>query len=191
MSAVAGTGTFQRGGNGAFAAGVEIGQSVGGPRPTVEIHRHEVAGLVEQHWVDTHHERLAPIIDARQVPANLVVGYGEESAVGALGALDPGLVANAWHPFMDTGRRVARPARSAAFEPSRIDVLASSEESAKESNLAIRRRSAIDAGEIHRDDATRPFVGCIRFMNFDNLASTVSGSRATRWRGCGWTRNCT
>ena len=176
MPAVAGARTFQRGGNGAFTAGVEIGQSIGGPRPTVEIHRDEVAGLVKEHWVDTHHERLALIVDARQVPANLVVGYGEESAVGALGALDARLAANAGHPFVGTRRRVARPARRTAFEPSRIDILAPSEESTKQSNLAIRRRSAIDAGEIHRNDATRRSLGPC--ASIANPASTVRGSQA-------------
>ena len=47
MSAVAGTGPFQRGGNARFPTGEPIGQCIRCPGPTVEIHRHEVAGLVE------------------------------------------------------------------------------------------------------------------------------------------------
>jgi hypothetical protein len=51
----------------------------------------------------------------------------------------PRLLTDAAHPFIPAGRGVARLAGLAAFEASRIDVLASSEEGTEEGDLVLRR----------------------------------------------------
>ena len=65
------------------------------PMRLVEIGGQEEAGLVPQHRVDAHDEIAAVVILAGKMPANHVVGDGQKTAVRAIGAFDPGLLAHA------------------------------------------------------------------------------------------------
>ena len=53
---------------------------------------------------------------------------GKESTMWALGALDPGLLADAAHPLVRAGRRVPGLAGLSALESTWVDVLASAKQ---------------------------------------------------------------
>jgi len=101
--------------------GIEIFRDVFG-----ENTEHEVAALLKQLVLAS----IATIRDwvRQMVPPDDVVSDGEEPTVEAFGALDPRLLANASHPFVGTCGCVPGPARLAAFEPSRVHILSTSEE---------------------------------------------------------------
>lgn len=61
----------------------------------VEVDGHEPAGLVGQQGIDAHGEVRAVGIPAAEMPADDFIGHRYEGAMGALPALDPGLVADA------------------------------------------------------------------------------------------------
>jgi len=65
---------------------------------------------------------------SREMLSDDVISHRQEGAVRAVGALDPGLFANAANPFVATGRGVSRAAGFAALEAAWIDVFTASEE---------------------------------------------------------------
>ena len=66
------------------AACLQEGADVFLPMGLVEIGRQEEAGLVLEHGVDAHDEIAAGVVLAGEVPANHVVGDGQEAAIRAL-----------------------------------------------------------------------------------------------------------
>jgi hypothetical protein len=97
------------------------------PSGLVEVDCEEEARLVEQQGVHTSDERLSFGITSRQVPADDVVGDRQEAAVGAFHTPDPRLLADAPDPFIRARRRVPGSPGLAAFETSRVHVLAATE----------------------------------------------------------------
>ena len=114
------------------------------PMRLVEIGRQEEAGLVLKHRVDAHDEITAGIILAGKMPANHIVGDGKEAAMRAFGALDLGLLAQAPRPLVGTRRLIAGLAGLATLEATRIDIVASTKERAKQGDLGLRRRTMMD-----------------------------------------------
>ena len=103
VAAITRSRTLQRRRNVPLGTGIDIGRSIVGPRLAVEIHRQKVAGLVEQHRIDAHDERLAAVVHTGQVPANHVIVHRQKAAAGAFSAFDPGLFANPRHPLVGAG----------------------------------------------------------------------------------------
>jgi hypothetical protein len=66
------------------------------PPGLVEIDREEKARLVEEQWIHAGDERLASGILAREVPADDLLGYRQEAAVGTLGAFDARFLNGRW-----------------------------------------------------------------------------------------------
>jgi hypothetical protein len=79
---------------------------------------------------------------------------GREPTVGTLRAFDARLLADASDPLVGTGWRVTSPARFAALESPRVDVVAASEERTEQGDLRFRRRSLIDRprDQVHEVD---------------------------------------
>ena len=109
------------------------------PPSLIEVDREEEARLIEQQRVDARDERLPFGIPSRQVPADDVVGDWKETAIGALRALDPWLLADAPHPLIGAGGCVPAFAGLAALESPRIDVRSTAKERTEEGNLFVRR----------------------------------------------------
>ena len=121
------------------AARIQDGPRIFPPMRLVEIGSQEEAGLVLQHGVDAHHEITARIISAGKVPADGIVGDGQEVALRAVGALDLGLLAHARNPLVGARRLIAALAGLAALEAARIDIVPSAKEP--------RNRATLDSGE--------------------------------------------
>jgi hypothetical protein len=83
------------------------GCSVVLPVRFIEIERQEEARFVQEQRIDARDKRLALAIFAGQVPANDVVGHGQESAVLTVRALNPRFLTDAAHPLVGAGRRVS------------------------------------------------------------------------------------
>lgn len=92
---------------------------------------HGPTGIVREQRIDAGYEGFALGVGAREMPADNLVGHRRKSTMRAFGALDAGLLADTAHLFVRTGGRVARPARLAALESTRIEVLAAAEEGAE------------------------------------------------------------
>ena len=103
MAAVAGTRALEGGGDFEFSAGVENGENVLLPRGFIEIDGEEIAGLVQQHWIDACDEWFAQCIMTGEVVVDDFAGDGNKRAVGAVGAFDPGFLTDAGCPFIGAG----------------------------------------------------------------------------------------
>jgi hypothetical protein len=106
-------------------AGSEEGRGVLWPALLVEVDCQEETGLVLEHGIDARDERPTRVVLPGQVPPDHVVGDRKKSAVRAFRTLDPRLFTDASNPFVRAGRCIAGFTCSAAFEASRIDVVAS------------------------------------------------------------------
>jgi hypothetical protein len=93
-----------------------------------KINGEEETGLVLKQRVDAGHEGLPLGVVTRQVPANDVICDRKEPTVGTFRAFDARLFADASDPLVGTGWRVTSPARFAALESPRVDIVAASEE---------------------------------------------------------------
>jgi len=109
-------------------AGSQEGGGVILPPRLVEVDCEEETSLIEQQRVHTSDERLPFGIPSREVPADDVVGDGKEAAVRAFRTLDAGLLTDALDPFIRARRRVPGSPGLAAFETSRVHVLAATKE---------------------------------------------------------------
>jgi hypothetical protein len=72
------------------------------------------------------------------VPPDYVIGDGQEPAVRAICALDSRFLADAVDPLVPACRSISGFPCSPAFEAAWIDVVASSEERAKQRDLEVR-----------------------------------------------------
>jgi hypothetical protein len=77
------------------------------PSGLVEINGKEETRFVPQQGIDAGDKGLPSGVVAREVPPNHVVGHRKESTVGTFGALDAWLLADATHPLVGAGWRVA------------------------------------------------------------------------------------
>jgi hypothetical protein len=94
--------------------------------------------------LNAHDEIMAGIVVAGEMPTNRLVGDRQETAVRALDALDLGLLAQAATPLIGTRGLIAGLTRLTAFETTRIDIVVSTKERAKQSDLGFHRRPAMD-----------------------------------------------
>jgi hypothetical protein len=78
------------------------------PVRLVEIDGKEPAHFILQQWVHTHSDEWLPsVVVSREVPANDIIGDGEEPTMLTVGTLDARLLADPAHPLVRTGRGVA------------------------------------------------------------------------------------
>jgi hypothetical protein len=96
-------------------------------------------------------ERFSSVVKAREVPAYDIVGDLEKSTMRTFGALDTRLLAYAANPLVRAGGCVTGLTGLAAFKATRIDVLAATEQRAKQASLCVDRRLVID-GCAHREN---------------------------------------
>ena len=137
VPAVAAARSLQGGRQVHAAACLQDGSCIFLPMCLIEIGCQEEAGLVLKHGVHAHDEITAIIVSAREVPVNHFVGDGKKAAMRASGAFDLGLLAQASRPLVGTRRLIAGLAALAALEATRIDIVASTEERAKQSDLGF------------------------------------------------------
>ncbi len=140
VSATPGARSLERGGKAEASAAAHESDCISFPSSLVEIDGQEVAGLVEQHRIDADDKRLITRVSPGQMPSNDIVGDREETAVRTHRALDPGLLADALHPLVRAGGRIAGPAGFPAFESPRVDVFAAAEQRPEEGYLGRCRR---------------------------------------------------
>src|SRR6218665_218509 len=97
---IARTGNLQRSRNPKRPAGLDECQGVLAPLLLVEVARQEVAGVVVERWVDS----------ARVLACRVIVDHrvrdGREGPMLAIGAFDPGLVADARRPLVHAHPRL-------------------------------------------------------------------------------------
>ena len=105
------------------------------PAGLVEIDGQEEARLVLKQRIDPCDKRLPHVVTAGQVPANDLIGDGQEASMEALGALDARLLADTAHPLVGARGGVAGLAGLAVFESTGVDVVAAAEERPEESDL--------------------------------------------------------
>ncbi|MBW8828512.1 MAG: hypothetical protein JF606_03585 [Burkholderiales bacterium] len=72
--------------------------------------------------------------------------------MGAVRAVDLGFAADATHPFVRTGRRVAGLAGLQALEPASVDVLTASKERSEQRDLGFDRRRQVHAAALRMPD---------------------------------------
>ena len=135
MGAVARARPFQGGGDFETPAGLQEGHGVHGPVFAVEIERQEMTALVFEQGENAGHKVPAASIDAREVPANHLVGDGEEAPVRTIEALDLRLLAQAAHPFVGAGGLVTRAPRLPALETHRVNILPPTKQGSEEGDL--------------------------------------------------------
>jgi hypothetical protein len=128
MAAASGARSLEGGWDSQSVAGTQKRGGVILPPRLVEVDCEEEARLVEQQGVHTSNEGLSFGIASRQVPADDVVGDRQEAAVGAFRTLDSRLLTDASDPFIRASRRVPGSPGLAAFETSRVHVLAATKE---------------------------------------------------------------
>ena len=107
VSAIAGARALQRRGHLEPAARLEKRARILTPVRSVQIDRDEKARLIRQHRIHAQPEVAALRIAARQMPADDLVGDRQKTAVGAIRAFDPRLLAHAPHPFVAARGSVA------------------------------------------------------------------------------------
>lgn len=122
--------------------GDEVGEGIGAPAVAVEINRKKVAGLVEEHGIDSHDEVTG------KMPSDDIIGYGKPILVGASVALDSGFFANTTSPFVAADRRISCLPGFLADEAVRVDFFPAAKKGAKKSNLFRYRRGVIEGHEI-------------------------------------------
>jgi hypothetical protein len=79
------------------------------------------------------------------MPVNHFVGNGKKTPVRAFRTFDSGLFADSLDPFIATHRRIAGPARLAAFKATRIDIFASMKQRSEESDFGLGGGTLIHA----------------------------------------------
>ena len=177
MPAVARAGSFQI--RGQILVSTCLKESLGIFLPVcfVEISSQEETGFVQQHWVDAHDKIPSIVVLTGEMPANHVVGHGEQTAVWALGALDTRLLTEAWRPFVETDGCVTRSAGFSALETTRINIVPSTKQGAEKGDLGRRQRMMIDLiiVLIQRSDRRRrsEWSGHLSYLKFD-VRSTKS-----------------
>jgi hypothetical protein len=144
VASVAGTRTLQKCRYVQAAACLQDGCGVSLPIGLVEIGGQEKAAFILQHRIHADDEIAAGRILSRQVPADDVVRDRQEVTVLAIGTLDAWLVAEANSPLVDARRLVTGLAALAALEAPRIDVLTSTKQGTKQSDLGFRRGLTMD-----------------------------------------------
>jgi len=97
------------------------------------------------HRINAHDEITAPVVLTSQVPAKRIISYGKKTLVGAFGTFDSGLFADSLDPFITTHRRIARPARLAAFEPPRVNIFAPTKQETEEGDFGLSGGTLIHA----------------------------------------------
>ena len=107
MPATAGAGSFQSGRNSKGTTRFHECQAVLAPALLIEVGRKEEARLVLKHGINARDERLAGVIESRQVPADHLVRQWKELSILALRALDSWLLADTPNPFVAARRRIA------------------------------------------------------------------------------------
>ncbi|HEY0372862.1 MAG TPA: hypothetical protein VGD79_12715 [Thermoanaerobaculia bacterium] len=107
------------------------------PAPLVEIDREKRTRLIAEHGIDSRDERLPFIVASRQMPADHVIGNGQETLVMTRGASDPRLLTDPSHPFVATSRRISGLSGFPALEPARIDIVASAKEGTEQRDLRV------------------------------------------------------
>ena len=86
-------------------------------------------------YAHTRNEGTAVRVLPREMPADYFVRDGKKPAAGALGGLDPGLVAETPGPFVGAGRLVAGLPGPAALETPGIHIVSPTKERAEEGDL--------------------------------------------------------
>ena len=104
----------------------------------VEIRGQEETRFVEKHGVHACHELAIISVHATQMLANHFIGDGQESAVGAAGALDVALIAEPTNPFVCARRAVASLAALSALKAPRVDIIPATEEGPEQCDLLPR-----------------------------------------------------
>ena len=114
------------------------------PLRLVQVGRQEEAGFIPEQRVNAHDEVAPGVVVAGKMPANDLVGDGQEVLIRTCGAFDPGLLAQARRPFVATRGRISRLAGLAILEAARIDIVSSAKERAKQGDLGLRRGQVMD-----------------------------------------------
>lgn len=140
MAAVAGAGAFHRRRHALDPACLQEGGDVLTPGCLVEVGRQKPAGLVRKNGIDAHGEVLAIGSPATQMPGDHVVGHRQEAPIGAVAALDLGLVAQARLPLVGAGRCISRLAAPRIVPALREDILAAPEQRTEQGDLGGGRR---------------------------------------------------
>ncbi len=124
---------------------------VGLPTSLVKVDGEQVAGLVQQQRIHAGNERLAVRAASRQMPADHVISDREEPTMGAVGAFDARLLANATDPLVSISARgrIAAPACLAALEAARVHVDAAAEQRPEQRDLCLGRGRVGDRAQIH------------------------------------------
>jgi hypothetical protein len=80
-----------------------------------------------------------------KMPPNRVVSYRKKTLVGAFGTFDSGLFADSLNPFITTHRRIAGPARLAAFEAARVNIFTPTKQGTEEGDFGLGGGTLIHA----------------------------------------------
>jgi hypothetical protein len=114
------------------------------PPGFVEIDREEETRLVEEQWIHAGDEGLSSGILAREMPANDLIGYRQEAAVGTVGAFDARFLTDTADPLVCAGGCVPGPAAFPALEAARVHIVSTTEEGSEERDLDLGSRRPID-----------------------------------------------
>ena len=114
------------------------------PMRFIQVGRKEEAGFIPEQRVNAHDEVAPGVVVAGKMPANDLVGDGQEVLIRTCRAFDPGLLAQARHPFVATSGCISRLAGLAILEAARIDIVSSAKERAKQSDLGLGRGQVMD-----------------------------------------------
>src|SRR5436309_1318086 len=100
--------------------------------------------LIQEHRVNTGHERLTGVVAAGEVPSDHFIGDRQEATVGTLRALYTRLFADAAYPLVGARGCVAGLPCFPTLESAWIHVLAPAKERAEQCDLFVRRGELMD-----------------------------------------------
>ena len=109
--------------------GLDEGSDVVSPRLLVEVGRQEPACVVLEERIDPDHVTTLEMVEDH------LIAHGDERLIRALAALDARLLADAAHPLVRAGGRVALSIRAGVDPQLGEDVVAPAEEAAEQGDL--------------------------------------------------------
>lgn len=128
-------------------AGLDKRRGIVLPAGLVEVGRQKETGLVPLQRIDACDESAMRWLAGRmtaQVPIDDLIGHRKKRPVCTIRAFDLGLAADAAHPFIAAGRRVAGLARRRALEAACIEIVPATEKRPKQHDLGPRGRAQIN-----------------------------------------------
>jgi hypothetical protein len=97
------------------------------PGIAIKIDGQQITGFIAEQGIKAYNELPPPVISARQVLANHLVGDQQEAPIWTLEAFDAGLLAQPANPFIGASRLVATPAGLSALESTRVNIFSPTE----------------------------------------------------------------